>query len=303
MRVLVTGGAGLIGMALRRGLAAAGHEVVAVDITDFGRDDPGLVLLPLSDIEGLARLADARRIEAIVHGGGVSGPMMMRDDPAGIVATNTVSTAALLDIARRREARFLLLSSHVVYGETGDAVIDEDRPPRPTTTYAASKAGADALVASFRHEFAADAASLRLTRVYGAYRRANCFLRQAILDAAAGRETVIKCDPDFPYHYLYVEDIVGAVAAALAAPKLAHPVYDVTSGEILFMPEIADILRATLPGARITLVPGRDDAPEVQAAFAARRLTADTGWHPAWPLRKGLADYAARLAAEPGAAG
>jgi nucleoside-diphosphate-sugar epimerase len=40
MKVLVTGGAGLIGMAARKTLASRGHEVTAIDITNFGRDDP-----------------------------------------------------------------------------------------------------------------------------------------------------------------------------------------------------------------------------------------------------------------------
>ena len=42
MNVLLTGGAGLIGMAARRCSGARGHMVVATDITDFGRDDAGL---------------------------------------------------------------------------------------------------------------------------------------------------------------------------------------------------------------------------------------------------------------------
>ena len=39
MKVLVTGGAGLIGMAARAALQARGHWVVAIYITDFGRND------------------------------------------------------------------------------------------------------------------------------------------------------------------------------------------------------------------------------------------------------------------------
>ena len=44
MNVLVTGGAGLIGMAARDALVARGHKVIAIDITDYGRGDKGLDL-------------------------------------------------------------------------------------------------------------------------------------------------------------------------------------------------------------------------------------------------------------------
>ena len=39
MNVLVTGGAGLIGMALRSALALRGHAVTAIDITGIRRGD------------------------------------------------------------------------------------------------------------------------------------------------------------------------------------------------------------------------------------------------------------------------
>ena len=49
MKVLLTGAAGLIGMALRPMLARRGHNVVACDITAFGRTDPELRLMPLDE--------------------------------------------------------------------------------------------------------------------------------------------------------------------------------------------------------------------------------------------------------------
>ena len=78
MNVLVTGGAGLIGMAARDALAARGHKVVAIDITDYGRGDKGLTLLGLDLREPLEALIDAEGIEAIVHAGAISGPMLAK---------------------------------------------------------------------------------------------------------------------------------------------------------------------------------------------------------------------------------
>lgn len=297
MKVLVTGGAGLLGMALRHSLPAFGHEVVATDITDFGRDDPGLVRLPLSDIGAIEQLVLSHGIEAIVHGGGISGPVMLREDPRAISEINIGSTVGLLDICRRHGLkRFLLLSSHVVYGETGSAVIDEERAPHPSTTYAASKVAGEALVESFAREWGVSGASLRLTRVYGAHRRANCFLRQSLIDAAENRHTVIPCDETFPYHYVYVDDCVGAIAACLGAPALRHAAYNVTSGEVVTMPEVQAVINTVLSPGQVELVPGRDDAPELQADFSLSRITADTGWMPRFSLKKGFTDYAQRVA-------
>lgn len=292
MRVLVTGGAGLIGMALRRRLKKAGHEVVATDLTNFGRDDADLVLLPLADTKAHERLIAERRIEVIVHGGGVSGPMMFREQAGEIVDINVGSTVALLDAARRHGVgRFLLLSSHVVYGDVGDGIIDEAQRLRPATTYAASKVAGEALVESFSRQWGLSAASLRLTRVYGPYRRDNCFLRQILIDAAAGRQTVIPCDPDYAYHFVAADDVADAVLASVLAPSLGHYSYNVSSGEVLTMPQIRQIALDGVPGAQVDLVPGVDDAPERQADFALDAIRQDTGWQPRLGLAEGLSTY------------
>lgn len=303
MKVLVTGGAGLIGMALRRDLAAAGHQVVATDVTDFGRGDGALRMCDLADAAALMALAEGAGVEAIVHSGGVSGPAIIADQPRRIAEINIGSTASLLEVARSLGARLLLLSSHVVYGQTGPDLIEEGRPLAPGSTYAASKVGGEALVGSFRREFGLSAASLRLTRVYGTWRRANCPLRQVLIDVAAGRETTLIRDAVLPYHYLYVCDISAAVIAALAAPELRHSAYNIGSGEVLLVDEMAQIIGAVLPSARLRMVPGVDPAPEYQADFSLRRIEEDAGWRPAWPLARGLADYAAQVARDPKAAG
>ena len=150
MRVLVTGGAGLIGMALRPALAKRGHSVVAVDMTGFGRNDPELRLARFADVDVFEQLADEERIEAIVHCGAISGPMLAKGDPLKIVETNIDATGRLLDLARRKEMRrFVFCSSIGVYGSVGKATITEETPRRPTSVYGASKVAGEALVRAF----------------------------------------------------------------------------------------------------------------------------------------------------------
>ncbi|MBE7246703.1 MAG: NAD(P)-dependent oxidoreductase, partial [Actinomycetospora chiangmaiensis] len=102
MNVLLTGAAGLIGMAVRPALEARGHRVVATDVTDFGHAVPGLHHVGFDDVAGFERLAEAHAIDAVVHCGAISGPMMAKGEPLKLVAVNIDATAALLDLARRR---------------------------------------------------------------------------------------------------------------------------------------------------------------------------------------------------------
>lgn len=299
MNILVTGGAGLVGMALRRHLQAAGHNVLATDMTDFSRHDPDLALADLGDHARLEQLVIEGQVQAIVHSGGISGPLMQREFPCDVVRINVDSTAFLLDLARRHGiGRFLLMSSHVVYGHSDKAVISEEDAVHPGTTYAASKVAGEALVESFAREFGVSAAALRLTRVYGPHRRANCYLRQAIEDSISGRTTVIPCDLSFPYHFLSVEDVAGATLATLAADDLEHTIYNVGSGEVLTMDQVRRTILDVVPNARIELVEGSDAAPEMQKDFSLQRLAQDIGWRPRYPLAAGFADYFKRASTD-----
>jgi UDP-glucuronate 4-epimerase len=289
MNVLVTGGAGMIGMSLREALTEKGHMVTAIDVTDFGRDDSALEIMSITDSAALADLFARKAFDAVIHCGAISGPMMAQGEPMKIVEVNIDGTALLLDLARRHGLRrFVFCSSISVYGNVGKMAITEDTPLRPTSVYGASKVAGEQLVQAFTAEYGLSGVSLRIGRVYGPYRRGNCHLATLIRDAAAGEMTEIPCDPEFLYHYVYVDDVVEAQIAVLTADEFSFSAYNVGSGEALTMPQIAGIARTAIPGANPTLVAGADDVPDVQTAFDVSRIAADLAWRPRFDLASGL---------------
>ena len=296
MHVLLTGAAGLIGMAVRPALEARGHRVIATDVTDFGHPVPGLEIVTFDDMAGFERLAAAEGVDAIVHCGAISGPMMAKGDPLRIVAVNIDATAALLDLARRMSMRrFVFCSSISVYGDVGAATVTEDTPLRPTSVYGASKVACEQLIQGFAAEYGVAGVSLRIGRVYGPYRRANCHLKSMIEDTEAGRTTLIPCEPDFVYHYVYVDDVAEAIAAALEAPNLPARAYNVGSGEALTMPALVDLAGPAIPGLATSLVPGQDDVPDRQTRFDIAAIARDLGWAPRFGMTLGLEAYRAAI--------
>jgi UDP-glucuronate 4-epimerase len=292
MKVLVTGGAGLIGLPLREALTAKGQMVTAIDTTDFGRDDPGLKIMSITDSAALEDLFARKEFDAVIHCAAISGPMMAQGEPMKIVEVNIGGTALLLDLARRHGLRrFVFCSSISVYGNAGKTVITEDTPLRPTSVYGASKVAGEQLVQAFTAEYGLSGVSLRIGRVYGPYRRGNCHLATLIRDAAAGETTEIPCDPEFLYHYVYVDDVVEAQIAALTADEFSFSGYNVGSGEALTMPQIAEIARTAISGANPRLIAGADDVPDVQTTFDVSRIAADLVWRPRFDLASGLKAY------------
>jgi UDP-glucuronate 4-epimerase len=292
MKLLLTGAAGLLGMAARPVLAAAGHQVVAVDVTDFGRPDSELHRLAFGEPAALERLVDAEGVEAIVHCGAISGPMLAKGQPLKLVAVNIDATAILLDLAwRKAMKRFVFCSSISVYGSVGPGLITEATPLRPTSVYGATKVACEQLIQGMSAEYGLSGVSLRIARVYGPYRRANCHLKSLIEETEAGRPSRIPCDPAFVYHYVYADDVAEAIRVALEAPTLPRREYNVGDGEALTMPTLIERAGTVLKGLDATLTPGQDDVPDVQEAFDVAAIGRDLGWRPAFPIERGLAHY------------
>ena len=292
MNVLLTGAAGLIGMALRPLLAAHGHGVVPIDVTDFGRDDVALRIVALDDRPALDALVAAEAIDAIIHCGAISGPMLAKGEPLKLVAANIDGTAQLLDIARLAGMRrFVFCSSISVYGDVGPGRITEATALKPTSLYGATKVACEQLIQGMRVEYGLSGVSVRIGRVYGPYRRANCHLKTMLVDAAAGRETVIACDPGFVYHYVYVEDVAAAIIAALESPDLPSGEYNVGSGQASTMPQIAALASAAVPEIRVRLVAGADDVPDIQTEFDCSLIARDLRWLPRFDIEAGVLAY------------
>jgi UDP-glucuronate 4-epimerase len=292
VRVLVTGAAGLIGMAARSALTKAGHDVVAVDAASFDRPDPDLHRIAFEDRAGLEWLVDEAEIEAIVHCGAISGPMMAKGEPLKLVAVNIDATAFLLDLARRKAMkRFVFCSSISVYGDVGPEVITEATPLRPTSVYGATKVACEQLIQGMGVEYGLSGVSLRIARVYGPYRRANCHVKNLIENTEAGRPTEIPCDPAFVYHYVYADDVAEAIVVALTRSSLPRREYNVGSGEALTMPRLVARARSALPGMSATLVAGEDDVPDVQVDYDVSAISRDLDWRPRFPIEQGLAAY------------
>jgi nucleoside-diphosphate-sugar epimerase len=224
---LVTGSSGFVGRAIMARLAAAGHRAVGLD------PQPGASTQVIDDLSDRARLRDLiarEKITHIIHAGGVSGPMVMADDPVGILAINVTGSMNLLNEAMAGGVQtFVYCSSVAAIGNYYEPEpIGEDYPMRPGSTYGCSKAAMDYILRGLSKRVPLDICSLRLTAVYGPGRQTEFNVDTIVRAAFAGKPA--QLDPLTDWPYVYMEDAAdAAIAACFSANRkqlayfVAHP--------------------------------------------------------------------------------
>lgn len=292
--VLVTGACGLLGSGVVTRLRQRGTRALPTDA--FPRDDETTVL-DVTDAEAVHALVAREQVTGIVHCGGISGPMVARDNPQSIIDINIGGTANLLEAARVHGVRRLVFcSSLTVYGNTANGPVPETTPTLPTSVYAASKVAGEALVNAYAAQHRVDGISLRIGTVYGPGRRTACFIRTLLQNAGTGVETVLSFGRDFPRQYLYVEDAIDALIHALDAASPVHRVFNVTGDSYLTLPQIAELAGAIVPGIAARFEDGPDpDDPDRQGQLTADRAQQELGYTARWSLADGIKAYADSL--------
>jgi dTDP-glucose 4,6-dehydratase len=163
MRLLVTGGAGFIGVNFIRYVLSSTDDVQVTNLdalTYAGNlaslrdveDDPRyrFVRGDVCDPDVVDRLVG--EAEAIVHFAAESHVDRSIEGPAEFLRTNVLGAGTVFDAARRHEVeRVLHISTDEVYGSIDEpGSFREDDPLEPNSPYSASKAGADLLARSYR---------------------------------------------------------------------------------------------------------------------------------------------------------
>ena len=191
----------------------------------------------------LLGLLKEHNVGKIVHAGGISGPMLSKDNPHHINHVNLLSTIDLAEAARQQGVeRFVYCSSGSAYGVTPESPVTEDTPFRPTSVYGATKAASDLVLMAFRDEYDLDVIGLRYSSVYGPRRATDCAIRTMIEDAMAKRPTKLYWGAGEFWPFVYVTDIVTATAAALDAPKTPQYAYNVAGPDMPAVQRIAELV-------------------------------------------------------------
>ncbi|MBC6680849.1 NAD-dependent epimerase/dehydratase family protein [Zhenpiania hominis] len=307
--VLVTGASGMLGTYMLRTLAALN------DSEHYDMKLYGLVRHPEKMPEDLKKRVSlitqsvSREIETdvrfdyIIHAASPASPLIMREDPAGTIAANTLGTYYTLELARKSNAKgYLFISSREIYGQPyeGQREFTEDTygfvdPLEPRSCYPEGKKAAETMCSCFRQQYGMNTKIARLAHTFGPGmsiddgRVQADFLRNVIRN----EDIVLKSEGLAVRTYTYVSDAVAALFYILLNSQ--ELVYNIASEEsTVSIRELAQTLVDAYPERNLKLVFDLPKADENTgcAPFTLGILNSDKirklGWKPSYTLKEGL---------------
>ena len=247
---LVTGASGFLGRAITRRLKTQGREVLGLDPR---ASDTVQIIDDLSDLNRLQKLLSKNNITHIIHAGGVSGPMVMQNDAAGVIAINVQGSLNLLNAALASSVNtFVYCSSVASLGNFYEhEPITENYPPSPESTYACSKAAMDMILRGLWKKVPLDLCSLRLTAIYGPGRQTHFIIDEIVAAALAGRPAKIGPMTDWPF--IYIDDAAEAAIAACYSSARNQLAYFIAHPEKVTAENIANAAAATGKPVRLEI--------------------------------------------------
>jgi nucleoside-diphosphate-sugar epimerase len=304
-RVLVTGGAGWLGAAIVRRLAARGDQVVVLD--NFQAGAPANVeglgtnvhLAPgdITDLSGLLALVKEHRVQRIVHAAAIVSVISSLAAPSLVTRVNIEGTLNVLEAMRLFDVeRTVHISSEETYGAFRYEPADEEHPLAPTAAYGITKVTSEQLGRFYRTVYKTDFINVRTSWVYGPAFPRQRIPRTLIEAALAERPLHLPQGGDARIDHTYVDDCVDGILLALDHPTHPFDVYNIASGEGRTTAEIVALVNELVPGADLSVGPGPHwyneqlVAPPKGALDLTRARTV-LGYRPRYDLRRGLAAY------------
>jgi UDP-glucuronate 4-epimerase len=316
MNFLVTGGAGFIGSHLCERLLALGHSVCAFDdLNSFY--DPQIKRQNLRAIQALAKpfefvhgdLTDrpavakvfaSTKFDQVIHLAARAGVRPSLAEPALYQRVNVEGTVNILEEARARGVKKLVLaSSSSVYGINSKVPFSEADPIfNPISPYAASKLACEALGHVYHHIYGLDVVMLRFFTVYGPRQRPDLAIHKFARLIKTGNPIPVFGDGTTARDYTYIDDILEGILACTTR-EFGFEIFNLGESQTVTLQRLIELLEAAL-GRKATIERQPPQPGDVPVTFAditkARRLL---GYAPRTKVENGIPRFVNWLLTSP----
>jgi nucleoside-diphosphate-sugar epimerase len=245
MRILVTGGLGLIGHNVVNKLESLGHEITIVDSkTTYGlipADELSYLMLErikkiktrnifnadIADYYAIDELINDDKPEIIIHLASFPRQKVVNVNPRAGSRTMSEGLLNLLELAKKHKVkRFVYISSSMVYGDFTNDVC-EDAICKPQGQYGIMKLAGEWLVKDYTRSCGIEHTIIRPSAVYGPLDVEDRVISKFILSALRGQTLKVN-GANETLDFTYVDDAANGIVAAALSENAINKTYNIT---------------------------------------------------------------------------
>jgi len=298
LKILITGGAGFIGSHLCDALLEKGHLVICVDnllTGDIKNIKHNLMNKRFEFIKHdiVKPLKLSEKLDIVLNFASPASPVDYMNYPLETLDVGSTGVKNMLELAKKKKAKFLLASTSEVYGDPKISPQSEDylgnvNPIGPRSVYDEAKRFAEAITTAYQREKLVDVRIARIFNTYGPRMQLDDgrvvpnFIKQAL----TGQSITVYGDGRQTRSFCYVADLVEGIYK-LMYTKVSGPVNLGNPKELKISDFASLIIKLTNSRSKIVHKPLPQDDPK-QRCPDITKAKKELGWEPKVGLEEGL---------------
>lgn len=296
--IIVTGGAGFIGSHLCDALVAKGNKVICIDNFITGQKKNIQALLSnknfkLIEEDITENIFIQEKVDEIYHLASPASPAAYGRHPIETMLVNSIGTKEMLELAKEKNAKFLLASTSEVYGQPLEHPQKESYYGNVNTVgarscYDESKRFAETLAFNYAKKFKLRARIARIFNTYGPRMLENDgrVIPSFIVNALKGKPLIVFGKGKQTRSFCFVSDMVNALIKLMDS-NYSMPINLGNPEEISILELAEKIIKQTKSNSKI-IFKGKDkDDPEKRKPDISKAKKI-LKWQPKITLNEGL---------------
>lgn len=300
MKLLVCGGTGFIGSAFIKNIFHnnPNFEIINLDNLTIGsnlenlkdiKNNPNYKFLK-DDIRNESVINDlVKDIDVVVNFAAESHVDRSIANPKPFIETNILGTYSLLEAIRKNDKKFIHVSTDEIYGDAfGKSSFNEESQINPSNPYAATKAAADHLVASYYRTYGIHCITTRCTNNFGPNQFPEKLIPKTIIRSIKGLKVPLYGDGQQIRSWIYVYDHIQAIESLISKGN-AGQVYNITAYEEITNKSIVEkILRILGKSNDMIQYVGDRPGHDKRYSIDCSKIQKEAGWKPIFSFDSAL---------------